>query len=147
MIAPEFRNIKPGELKVSLKTFIEKNHGTDLAVSLQPQIDEMQKIKSELVFANQYGNDVEQLKKFQHLFAKNYQNSMLLNKYFTFGSGNGQINVQNEWFDSFNLQRTVCHSLIHDALSSKFNVGVALARQACFMSLEGDGIKQATKNM
>jgi hypothetical protein len=66
---------------------------------------------------------------------------MLLNKYFTFGSGHGQINVSNEWFDSFSLQRTVSHSAIHDALSSKYNVGVSLARQACFMSLEGDGIK------
>lgn len=72
---------------------------------------------------------------------------MCLNKYFTFGDGNGQINVKNEWYDSYNLQRTVSYSQIHDALSSKFNVGVALSRQACFMSLEGDGIKQACKNM
>ena len=141
MIAPEFRNYKPGNLISQLKPFIEKNHGTDLAISLQPQIDEVQSIKDELVHANQYCNDVEQLKKFQHLFAKNYQNSMLLNRYFTFGTGNGQINVKNEWFDSFNLSYTVSHSPVHDALSSKYNYGVALARQACFMNLEGDGIK------
>jgi hypothetical protein len=36
MISPDFRNYKPGDLKVPLKNFIEKNHGTDLAVTLQP---------------------------------------------------------------------------------------------------------------
>ena len=89
MIAPEFRNYKPGNLKALLKNFIEKNHGSDLAISLQPQINEIQSIREELVFANQYGSDVEQLKKFQNLFGKNYQNAMLLNRYFTFGNGNG----------------------------------------------------------
>jgi hypothetical protein len=34
-----------------------------------------------------YKCDVEQLRKFKDLFAKNYNNAMLLNKYFTFGNG------------------------------------------------------------
>ena len=39
------------------------------------------------------------------------------------------------------------YSQIHEALSSKYNYGVAMAKQACFMSLEGDGIKVACKLM
>jgi len=33
-----------------------------------------------------YKCDIEQLKKFQDLFAKNYCNAMLLNKYFSFAA-------------------------------------------------------------
>lgn len=34
-----------------------------------------------------------------------------------------------------------------EAISSKFNYGVCLARMAVYMSLEGDGIKYASKYM
>lgn len=72
---------------------------------------------------------------------------MLLNKYFPFGPGHGQLNVKFIWGDSFSKQ--VCHSpsALFDALSSKYNYGVCLSRIACYMSLEGDGIKYACKYM
>ena len=72
---------------------------------------------------------------------------MLLNKYFTFGTGSGQINLKFVWYDSFTKSRVDSYSPIMDALSSKFNVGVCLSRIACYMSLEGDGIKYACKYM
>ena len=36
---------------------------------------------------------------------------------------------------------------MYEALSAKFNLGVSLARCACYMNLEGDGIKYACKYM
>lgn len=72
---------------------------------------------------------------------------MLLNKYFTYGTGPRQINCKFIWLDSFNKAKVESVHPIFDALSSKYNYGVCLARQACFMSLEGDGIKHACKYM
>ena len=52
MISPDFRNYKPGNLPGTLKSFIEKNHGSDVAVTLGPQIDQLQEVRKELVHAN-----------------------------------------------------------------------------------------------
>ena len=97
--------------------------------------------------ASQYRSDVEQLKKFQDLFAKNYNNSMLLNKYFSFGTGSGQLSCKFVWNDSFSGDKMESFSPVFDALSSKYNYGVCLARIGCYMNLEGDGIKYACKYM
>ena len=51
------------------------------------------------------------------------------------------------WYDSFSKKRVDTYSPILDALSSKFNVGVCLSRIACYMKLDGDGIKYACKYM
>ena len=73
---------------------------------------------------------------------------MLLNKYFTFGfNNNSQVSMKFLWKDSFSKDDVASHSVIFEALSSKFNYGVCLARIACFMSLDGDGIKHACKSM
>lgn len=88
MIAPEFRQCAPINLKDPAKKFIEANHGSELYTSLSPALAEVEAIKKELCGAPQYKCDPEQLKKFTDIFAKNYQNSMLLNKYFSFGTGN-----------------------------------------------------------
>lgn len=73
---------------------------------------------------------------------------MLLNKYFSFGTGNLQINMKFSWHDSFNPNVKVeSFSPLLEALSSKYNYAVCLGRQACYMSLEGDGIKYASKYM
>jgi hypothetical protein len=131
-----------------MQKFVESNHGTELWLSLQPSIVEVEKIRCELINANLYKCDVEQLKKFKDLFAKNYNNAMLLNKYFTFGfNNNSQVNLKFHWNDSFSKDAVYSHSAIFEALSSKYNYGVCLARIACFMSLEGDGIKHACKSM
>jgi len=53
---------------------------------------------------------------------------MLLNKYFTFGTGAGQINLKFVWYDSFTKTRVDSYAPIMDALSSKYNIGVSLAR-------------------
>lgn len=57
------------------------------------------------------------------------------------------MNQKFVWHDSFSRQRIESFNPIFDALSSKYNYGVCLARTACFMSLEGDGIKHACKYM
>ena len=72
---------------------------------------------------------------------------MLLNKYFPFGQGQGQINIKFIWGDSFAKQVVASPSALFDALSSKYNYAVCLARIACYMNLEGDGIKYACKYM
>lgn len=72
---------------------------------------------------------------------------MLLNKYFSFGAGPKQFNQKFIWYDSFSQQKIESYSPIFDALSSKYNYGVCLARIACYQSLEGDGIKHACKLM
>lgn len=147
MISPDFRNSQPIDLKGTCKKFIESQHGTELWTALQPGLVEMEDIRKEVSQVSIYKCDVEQLKKFKDLFAKNYNNSMLLNKYFTFGPGNHQINQKFIWFDSFSKDRIESYSPVFDALNSKFNVGVCLARIACFSPLDGDGIKYACKYM
>ena len=94
-----------------------------------------------------FKNDVEQLKKYQELFSKSYNNSMLMNKYFSFGTGKTQLNVKFVWVDSFTKQKVESTSPVLDALSCKYNVGVCLARIAIHSPLEGDGIKYACKYM
>ena len=72
---------------------------------------------------------------------------MLLNKYFSFGSGGQQLNLKWTWHDSFSGQKVESYSPMLEALSSKFNYGVCLARMAVYMNLDGDGIKYACKYM
>lgn len=72
---------------------------------------------------------------------------MLMNKYMTFGAQNGQIKLLFAWSDSFTGQKVQAYSAMLEALSSKYNYAVCLARLACYMSLEGDGIKHACKYM
>jgi len=147
MISPDFRTAVPIDLKAPAQKFIEANHGTELWQALQPSIIELDSLRKELQHANTYKCDVEQLEKFKGLFAKNYCNAMLLNKYFTFGPGNKQMTSQFVWTDSFTQDKVASYSAVYEALSSKFNYGVCLARIGCFMKLEGDGIKHACKNM
>ena len=66
---------------------------------------------------------------------------MLLNKYFAFGSNPMQINHHFIWHDSFSKAKVASHNAMLDALSAKFNYGVCHARIACYMNIEGDGIK------
>jgi hypothetical protein len=69
----------------------------------------------------------------------------LFNKYFSFGDGKDQVKIRYEWKDSFSGAACKSYSPIFDAFGCKYNYGVALARQGCFMDLSGDGIKHATK--
>ena len=101
MIAPDFRLCSPVDLRTGCKKYVEENHGTELWQNLEPQIAEVMAIKDQLGQARAYKSDVEQLHKFKDLFCKNYNNSMLLNKYFTFGTGSTQIPVKFIWNDSF----------------------------------------------
>ena len=95
-----------------------------------------------------YKCDVEQLHKYLGLFAKQYNNSMLLNKYFSFGNGSNQIDAKWVWFDSFNQSKAASYSAVFDALSAKFNYGVCLSRIACYMDLSQEkGVPQACKYM
>ena len=71
----------------------------------------------------------------------------MLNKYLSFGNGKYQINMKFSWFDSFSGQKVESHSPLLEAYSSKYNYAVCLGRQATYMSLEGDGIKYASKYM
>lgn len=130
-----------------MKKFIEEAHGTDLWNSLQPQIIEIETMKQELKGAAAFKSDVEQLHKFKGMFIKNYNNMMLMNKYFTFGPGNHQVNTVFVWGDSFSGAQFKSARPIFDAISSKFNVGVCMARIACYMKLDGDEIKKACKYM
>jgi programmed cell death 6-interacting protein len=116
-----------------------------LCASLAPSISEIDSIKKEIQNASAYKVDVEQIRKFKDLFLTNYQNAMILNKYFVFGTGSSQINNRFIWYDSFNKRRAESFNPIFDALSSKYNVGVCLARMGCYMKLDGDGIKHACK--
>lgn len=86
MISPEFRGCSPINILQATKKFVEQNHGTELWEALQPSIIEVENVKKEMAQAYLYKCDVEQLKKYQDLFAKNYANAMLLNKYFSFGN-------------------------------------------------------------
>ena len=147
MIAPEFRGCNAVAMKDITRKFVEQVHGTELWEALQPSIIEVENIKKELGNASLYKCDVEQLKKFMDLFAKNYANAMLLNKYFTFGNGSGQLAIKFAWTDSFSQDRVESWSPVFDALGSKYNFGVCLARLGCYMNLDGDGIKYACKYM
>lgn len=147
MISPDFRTVIAADLSTCCKKFVETNHGTELWTALQPSIAEIEADRKELQSANAYKCDVEQLKKFKNLFAKTYCNSMLMNKYFSFGPGPKQCNQKFTWLDSFSNDRVDSYSLVFDALNCKFNYGVCLSRIACFMSLENDGIKYACKYM
>ena len=84
--------------------------------------------------------------KLQEMFTKDYQNSMLFNKYLPFGGKKDQINVQFKYKDSFSGSKVQSYNALFDALGSKYNLGVALARRACYMNFEGEGIKHASKS-
>lgn len=101
MIAPDFKGCIATEMKVVVKAFVEKNHGHDLWTTLEPHINEADTLRKQLNSAQQFGCDPEQLKKFLDIYARNYQNAMCLNKYFTFGPGSGQIAHEFTWTDSF----------------------------------------------
>ena len=146
MIAPQFRQSGSADFPGAMQKYIEQNHGTDLWISCKDGIENAKKIKDELVSANAYASDPEQMVKLQEMFTKDYQNSMLFNKYFSFGGKSDQINVQFKYKDSFSGSNIQSYNALFDALGSKYNLGVALARQACFMNLEGDGIKHASKS-
>jgi len=145
MIAPQFRACNSPDLPQALKKYIEENHGTDLWNACSDGINNAKKIKDELVNAHAFASDTEQMVKLQELFAKDYQYSMLFNKYFSFGSKTDQINCQFKCKDSFSGASVQSFNALFDALGSKYNLGVAYARQGCFMNLEGDGIKHASK--
>jgi len=51
------------------------------------------------------------------------------------------------WFDSFSNVKVESTSALFEAMSAKYNYGVALARLATYMDLAGDGIKHACKYM
>lgn len=51
------------------------------------------------------------------------------------------------WQDSFSDIKVESHSPMLEALSCKYNYAVCLGRQAVYMSLEGEGIKYASKYM
>ena len=114
---------------------------------MQPVLDEIDATKAELQHAPGFKSDVEQLKKFQDLYARNYQHAVLLNKYFSFGTGGLQINMKFTWIDSFSGQKIESNSPYFEMISSKYNYAVCLSRRACYMDLEGDGIKLASKYM
>lgn len=48
MIAPEFRQCAPINLREPAKRFIEANHGSELFTSLSPALEEVEAIKREL---------------------------------------------------------------------------------------------------
>ena len=128
MIAPEFRACGVWSLRATAQSYIEQNHGTDLWATLQPILGEIDAVKAELQHAPQFKSDVEQLKKFQECFAKNYQHACLLNKYFSFGPGKLQINAKFTWYDSFSGAKVESQSPLLEALSSKYNYAVCLGR-------------------
>ena len=55
------------------------------------------------------------------------------------------MNLCFTWYDSFTRQKKVSASPLLDQYSSLYNVAVCQARTACYMDLQGDGIKQASK--
>lgn len=66
--------------------------------------------------------------KFQELFTKDYQYSMLFNKYFSFGNKAEQVNITFKSKDSFSGALVASQNGLFDALGSKYNLGVAYAR-------------------
>lgn len=59
MISPEFRETVKIDMQKNMQKFIEQNHGTELWLSLQPSIAEVEKNRFELCNANLYKCDVE----------------------------------------------------------------------------------------
>ena len=84
MIAPDFRVCAPNPFEPHIKKFVLENHGDDLWTSLCPSIQEVDKMKHGMSTVQQYKADSTQLQKFRDMFLKNYQNSKILNKYFSF---------------------------------------------------------------
>ena len=98
MIAPKFRACSSPDMTDAFQTFIEQKHGTDLWNATKDHIEGAKNIKDELVHANQFAQDPEQMEKFQNLFTKDYQNSMVFHRYFSFG----HVIVQN-WCEKVNV--------------------------------------------
>ena len=85
MIAPELKGLLPHEMKGPIQAYIRQNHGNDLWVRLKPFIMELEKIRKELGNVHSLESDIEKLKRYQDLYARNYCYSMGLNKYLAFG--------------------------------------------------------------
>lgn len=79
------------------------------------------------------------------MFLQNYRNFASINKYFTFGTLKTQLSASFVWLDSFNKQSKKSPMPTIEMYSSLYNYAVASARQACFMDLSGEGIKNASK--
>ena len=82
---------------------------------------------------------------FSDLFLKHYRNMNSMSKYFIFGTNSTSLNVSFSWYDSYTQRKVVTQSALFGALSSLYNFAVCLSRRACFMNLDGEGIKVASK--
>ena len=69
MIAPQFRACNSPDLPAAMQKYIETNHGTDLWNSCKDGLYESKKVKDELVNANSFASDTEQMIKLQGMFA------------------------------------------------------------------------------
>lgn len=70
---------------------------------------------------------------------------MSFSKYATFGSEQDNFNAQFTWDCAFTGKRIVSCNPHLEMVSCLYNFGVAQMRQACYMPLEGNGIKLACK--
>jgi hypothetical protein len=109
MISPEFRNCTPVDLIKETESFVKKHHGDELWTALSPGMIELANLRNELKNVSMYKCDVEQLHKFKDIFAKSYNHSILLNKYFSLGPGDRQLNVKFGWTDSFSKDHVQSH--------------------------------------
>jgi len=76
---------------------------------------------------------------------QNYRNFSSFHKYIAFGKQQDNLDVSFQWDSAFTKQRSVASLPLVEMLSSLFNVGVAQMRLACYMPLDGDQIKIASK--
>lgn len=79
------------------------------------------------------------------MFLRNYRDMTSFSKYFTMGNDSKSLNLKFAWYDSFSGHKVQSQSPQLPRVSSLYNLGVALCREACYMDLAGDGIKQASK--
>lgn len=98
MIAPKFRACTSPDMTGPFHAFIEQKLGTDIWNACKDHIEGAKNIKDELTYANQFAQDPEQMEKFQNLFTKDYQNSMVYHKYFSFGHV-----MYQKWCDKVNV--------------------------------------------
>ena len=59
MIAPEFRSCNSPDLNITMKKFIEANHGSDLWTACSDGINNAKKIKDEVRHATNFKTDPE----------------------------------------------------------------------------------------
>lgn len=143
MIAPDFRVTENIQVMKPAKTFVVYNYGDNMYKGMEADLQSVEATHNSLTQVVSHKTDAVQMNKFKDLYLQNYRNFSCFHKYLTFGKLKTNIDMKFTWYCSYTKTKKDSPMPLIEMYSSLYNFAVANMRQACYMSLEGDGTKNA----